>query len=128
MARSEAILRGRMVSLCKSNDQTNCLGSWEEGQIIFADENQNGHVINAAHVLSVFSGRASGKLLWKSSLHRDYLQFLPSGLTNSQNGTFWFCEKNMKNPSWLIKINHLGRARFINNDNEDAHNKNEFEC
>ncbi|MDR3492721.1 MAG: GspH/FimT family pseudopilin [Gammaproteobacteria bacterium] len=127
LARSEASSRGRVVSLCKSSDQKTCTGNWEQGQIIFVDENQNGQVQDSSYVLFSFASIKSGKIFWKSSLHKAYLQFLPTGFTNSQNGTFWFCEKDEKVPAWIIRVNRLGRARMIN-DAVEINKEKELTC
>jgi len=48
-ARSEAIKRSAIVSLCRSNDQTSCSGAaWHAGWIVFVDFDGNGAVDAAA--------------------------------------------------------------------------------
>lgn len=39
LARSEAINRSRTITLCGSNNQTTCSGTWSDGWIIFLDDN-----------------------------------------------------------------------------------------
>lgn len=112
MARSEAMTRGIPVTLCKSKDHTTCSGAWQDGQILFVDEKQNGIVADKADVLYIFDKNFSGTLNWRSSLKRDYLQFLPSGLTAGENGTFSYSPADTKNPGWKIVVNQAGRARL----------------
>ncbi len=47
-ARSEAIKRGRKISICKSVNLTTCDNSadWEDGWIVFEDTNGNGALLN----------------------------------------------------------------------------------
>jgi len=44
LARTEALKRNRRVALCKSDDGLHCAnaGGWEQGWIVFHDENNNG--------------------------------------------------------------------------------------
>ena len=44
LARAEALKRNRRVALCKSSDGEHCAqaGGWEQGWIVFHDENANG--------------------------------------------------------------------------------------
>ena len=57
-ARSEAIKRGRTVSLCKSNNQTSCNNglNWEAGWIVFVDQNSDGTWNGADTVIRVHQG------------------------------------------------------------------------
>lgn len=47
-ARTEAIKRGKKVSICKSVNLTACdnTASWEDGWIVFEDDNGNGALLN----------------------------------------------------------------------------------
>lgn len=114
LARSEAQLRGQVVTLCKSVDRVTCSGQWQDGFIAFVDEREDGVVANKENVVAVFN-RVSrdGVLHWRSSLNRDYLQILPSGLTRGENGTFWFCPSKSNLSAWAVVVNQLGRARVV---------------
>jgi type IV fimbrial biogenesis protein FimT len=112
MTRSEAWVHGKVITLCGSRDHITCTGDWTQGQIIFIDENHNGTVPDKQPVLYVFAGFSSALLHWRSSLNRDYVSITPSGQTDAEDGTFWYCENSAKLPAWAIRINQAGRARL----------------
>lgn len=105
LTRNEAITKGMPVTLCGSLDAKNCVDEWRQGYIIFSSEK----------VLQVFLTHvADGLLNWRAfPNNRTSLQFLPSGVPNAQNGTFWYCRHGAKNPSWAIAISQSGRARLM---------------
>ena len=44
LARSEAIKRSTVVTVCASSSGANCVGNWDQGWIIFTDSDNNGVV------------------------------------------------------------------------------------
>ncbi len=104
-ARNEAITRGEIITLCKSNDMHTCSGSWQGGQIIVNEHQQ---------ILRTFSHLSSGvKLIWNSSgKNQDtYLKFSPTGFTQGQRGSFYYCSD--KQMSKTIIVADTGRTRVI---------------
>jgi type IV fimbrial biogenesis protein FimT len=125
LARSEAMLRGITITLCQSADHTTCSGNWEDGQIIFADTKNTATVQDKEDLLYVFSSsRHKGILHWRSSLHRNYLSFYPTGFTRSEDGTFWYCQTENHPASWAIIVNQAGRARYV----DDSKNLAAYTC
>jgi type IV fimbrial biogenesis protein FimT len=110
IARNEALLRGVTLTMCKSLDHVSCSGDWKNGQIIFIDSQHNATVTNKENIIYVLDS-VEGVLHWQSSLHRDYLSFFPSGSTQGEDGTFWFCHAGVNVASWAIIVNQAGRAR-----------------
>ncbi len=106
LTRFEALKRRENVRFCKSLDHKNCGSTWHDGQIIISKSNV---------VLRVFSALpASDKLTWQSSFGKnDYLEFLPSGNTNSQQGSFYYCPKNHSQALAII-IKQTGHIRIAN--------------
>jgi len=106
LTRMEALKRRENVRFCKSVDHKTCGGSWHDGQIIISKSNV---------VLRVFSTLpASDKLTWQSSFGKnDYLEFLPSGNTNAQQGSFYYCPKNPSKALAII-IKQTGHMRVAN--------------
>ncbi len=115
LARSEALIRGRPVSLCKSSNQTTCGGEWWQGRMVFVDEQQNGGIQQHEQILSVFQATANNaKLYWRAfPRHQDYLQFLPDGTTQAENGSFWYCSSRAVYPAWAVMVSKSGRAREV---------------
>lgn len=106
-AREEAVKHGSLVILCKSRDQKTCSGEWQDGYLILVDNK----------VLFSFHNNSAGVLHWRAFPYfLDHLEFLPSGLPNFQNGTFWYCLNRAKNPDWAIMISQSGRARLLSPD------------
>lgn len=105
LARTQAITRGKTVSLCKSSTQTTCGGTWQQGYIMH-DDNQ---------LLFAFSNiKNKGNLHWRAFPgYSTELQFLSTG-ASKENGTFWYC-LNAK-VRWAIVISQSGRARIVNPD------------
>jgi type IV fimbrial biogenesis protein FimT len=101
--RSKAITSGEIITFCKSLDRKKCGGDWQSGAIVI-DKNHN--------VLQVVEPvRAGYKLVWHSSLKKnDALEFLPSGTTNGQQGSFLYCPPpNMQQYARAIIVNMQGR-------------------
>ena len=104
LSRNAAISHNKPILLCKSSDHKMCSGGWQDGYIIL--ENKK--------VMSVFQNNpADGVLYWRSSLRRDYLEFMPEGTTHGENGTFWYCPNEAVNPVWAIIVSQSGRAREV---------------
>lgn len=87
-ARSEALAQGKMVALCGSGDGLHCDGQWQAGQIMILEQD--------GQLLRVFPGVASGeRLWWQSSLgHNDILKLAPTGFTDGQRGSFYYCPRH----------------------------------
>ena len=50
-ARSEAIKRNRVVTICASADQASCGGNWQQGWIVFDDANADGAYTSGTETL-----------------------------------------------------------------------------
>jgi type IV fimbrial biogenesis protein FimT len=103
-ARSEAITRNTTVTLCKSIDSKSCSGDWLNGYIIATND----------QVLSVYHNvTTQGMIHWRGFPNGyDHLTFFPSGLTDIQNGTFWYCVEAQSKAHWAIVLSQSGRARL----------------
>lgn len=107
LTRNEAIMRDSLVVLCKSDDQKTCNEIGKNGYIIIADKT----------VLYSFQNHLVENLHWRAfPKDQTYLEFLPSGLPNAENGTFWYCPKPNQNPRWAIVMSQSGRLRVVNPD------------
>ncbi|MEO8400401.1 MAG: GspH/FimT family pseudopilin [Gammaproteobacteria bacterium] len=111
LTRSEAIANHERAMLCHSSDQQTCGGEWQDGFLITTTE----RVLHSFQVIS-----ADGSLHWRAfPLSREWLEFLPSGLTNAEHGTYWFCQNTVSYPVWAIVINRVGRVRVIVPDKDN---------
>ncbi|MDX1573001.1 MAG: GspH/FimT family pseudopilin [Methylophaga sp.] len=94
LARSEAIKRSSVVTICKSSDGQNCGGNWSDGWMMFADQNKDG-AMDAGDTM-ITQGRISEKIAvgWVAFGSNNYIRFTPRGMTLAQNGTFTVCPEN----------------------------------
>lgn len=90
-ARSEAIKRNKIVTICKSDNGDLCGGDWTNGWIVFVDDDKDGSRDNGE--ILVLSGKAGEDYLlyWTAFGSNNYIRFTVNGLTVSQNGTFKLC-------------------------------------
>lgn len=82
-ARSEAIKRGRPVSVCASGDQASCSGSndWDAGWIVFTDNDGTEGELDGADELLRVHGSLPGSTL-TSDGGGDYVRFDGDGLAD----------------------------------------------
>ena len=119
LARSEAVKRGRNVSICPSTSGTDCsAGNWASGWIVFIDANGDadgatGSVDSGDEVLRVFT--ALGDLTMTASPTTNLLSYNNKGFGNlSAMVTFTLCpvDKTAANAK-AVEISLSGRARTI---------------
>lgn len=111
-ARSEAIRRQSLVTVCKSKDGKTCSGKWKDGWIVFSARNPT-DLVNNTTLLRVYPALGgSDFLVWRGFRSHDYLQLRPDGSTYGQNGSFIICVGVLsKKLAWLIKVSQTGRLR-----------------
>jgi type IV fimbrial biogenesis protein FimT len=119
LARMEAQKRNRRVALCKSEDGRHCsaTGSWDQGWIVFHDENNNG-VLDAGEELIARHDAlpASLRLVGNTPVAR-YISYSALGASRLvgggfQAGTLTLCRRSAEpTPSRQIILNAVGRPR-----------------
>lgn len=62
-ARTEAVKRAGVVTICQSGNQSSCGGTWADGWIVFSDVDQDGALDTADTLLQVGTGLAGGSTL-----------------------------------------------------------------
>lgn len=105
-ARSQAITQNKIITLCGSADAAHCDGQWQKGQVISIDD--------SAQMLRTYPALPLGdRLVWRSNLGKNnYLKLAPTGFTDGQNGSFYYCPKYPKIQDGAIIVVALsGRAR-----------------
>lgn len=112
-ARATAINLGEPVRFCSSKDHQSCSGAWEDGSIVMTT---NGKVIR---VLSPVFSR--DKLSWN---HYNDIVFLPEGLVNGQQGSFYYCPYNAPKNALAIILNATGRVLI----SPKTHDNKEIPC
>lgn len=122
LARSEAVKRGTLVSVCKSANNATCApgGTWAQGWIVFVDGGVAGTVDGADVLIRVFPALSGNSTLVGSANVADFVSYQPSGATSlaaGANGVVSLCPPSPA-PATVagrdIQISASGRARVQN--------------
>jgi type IV fimbrial biogenesis protein FimT len=114
-ARSEAVKRGRSVTLCKSDSGVACTEDsvWHDGWIIITDDNGDGELDGDDQVLRVGAKLEGGTTLtfsaWGVGTGK-YVSYAASGMT-MKNGTFRFCNVDGPKYARAVILIQSGRVR-----------------
>lgn len=115
--RSEAIKRGRRVTICTSSGLSDCEPDvgWHAGWIVFEDGNGNGAREDGERLLLVGNGLDRGVVVTGNAPLRDYVSYLPSGATRMlggalQMGAITLCDGGAARQ---IVISASGRPRVV---------------
>lgn len=116
LARSEAIKRGRIVSLCRSANAQTCSNEhteWTEGWIVFVNVNREEPAQRDAgeELLAVYPGWQLGSI----TSNRVTYSFRPH-VQGVVNGTIVFCDPRGGEHARAIIISHTGRPRVSAKD------------
>jgi type IV fimbrial biogenesis protein FimT len=119
LARSEALMRNRRVALCKSADGVQCAGQggWQQGWIVFQDENNNGEVDPGEETIAAHAALEGSMRLSGNQPVAKYISFTALGATkltggSFQAGTLTLCRASaVPTPSRQVILNSVGRPR-----------------
>jgi type IV fimbrial biogenesis protein FimT len=111
LARSEAIKRNRVVSLCPSVDAEDCAPagtSWQAGWIVFVNGDRDAPAVRDAgeQLLRVYAPWPGGSL----TANRATLSFRPFGQMGV-TATFTFCDDRGSPAARAVIISQTGRPR-----------------
>lgn len=114
MAKQIARHQHAQLVLCPSKYLKHCDEQWGQHIVLFEEIDPTNMILNAKNIISVFDLNADrGKLQWRSFPKRSYLVFSPTFSDTTNNGSFWYCLPNQKNPSWALVINRGHRERMV---------------
>jgi type IV fimbrial biogenesis protein FimT len=90
LARIEAIKSNLRVALCKSGDGVRCNdgGGWDQGWIVFHDENNNGQADAGEQVVRRHEPLAGDLRARGNQTVDDYISYTALGATKSRTGAF----------------------------------------
>ena len=119
LARSEALKRNRRVALCKSADGLRCntAGGWEQGWIVFHDENNNGVLDDGEERIARHEPLKPVLRLRGNSQVANYISYTPLGASKLksggfQAGTLTLCRvSGVPTASREVVLNSVGRPR-----------------
>ncbi len=117
LARSEAIKHGYRINLCKTRDRRRCTddGGWEQGWLMFVDENRSGQVDDDEIVLHREGPARDGITMRGNRPVEDYVSYTSLGharlLSGAlQMGTFVICKSGQN--ALKVVLANSGRARI----------------
>jgi type IV fimbrial biogenesis protein FimT len=114
LARSYAVNTGEDHVLCPSSDNISCLDatSWDQGFILFQDDNQNGKREQDESLLRVSDPSGKFAIDMSSTQGRKKIIYRSSGRSAGSNLTLTFCDPEKSvNPKAVI-LSNTGRARI----------------
>jgi type IV fimbrial biogenesis protein FimT len=111
LARSEAIKRNRVVSLCPSRDGQRCAAPgarWHEGWIVFVNDDRDSPAVRDAGepLLRAYAAWPGGAILGNRST-LSFRGFGQSGVTS----TFVFCDPRGPRAARAVIVSQTGRPR-----------------
>lgn len=113
LARSTAITRNAMVTVCKSRDGSSCTdaAAWHEGWLVFADDNNN-HDIDAGEMILHVQERLTGdmKLRYGETGGYHYVRYNSTGEA-WPGATFTFCDRRGAQNAKAVVVYWTGRPR-----------------
>lgn len=122
-ARTKAATLHYAVGLCGSGDRASCDDDWNQGALLFIDQNQNRALDNNETILSYYPTNIKyGQVSWRGagSSHSQVLLYTAErGRLDMSNGSFQYCaEENY----WhrLIIVPKIGNARPSKDSNGDG--------
>lgn len=117
LARSEAITRGQIVTVCRSLSGTGCnaaAGNWEDGWLVFSDPDGDGVVDAGETVLRVYAALNGNVTLRSGTNFAKYVSFLDQGESrgNTPNAadSFQLCDERGTGSAYTIAVSSTGRV------------------
>jgi len=122
LARSQAITRKEQIALCKSTNQSACSTvdtvDWEDGWILFVDENADGQRQTGERILRRRAALDGSVTLRPSAEYTNYIAFATDGrcfgngdTTPPTAGSYRLCDARGAQLARVVEISPIGRAR-----------------
>lgn len=121
LAKNSAVSHAQMVTVCPSSNGKACEQDWSKGYMAFVDENSDRQLNQNDRLLrqeQLDDGKIS--LAWKAFGVRSSLQWAETGITNHQNGSFYFCYPNQARLSRGLYVTKSGRLRQSQDSDQDG--------
>ncbi len=125
LSRLTAINQNINVTLCPVDQTLTCSKNWSTGYMSFIDKNGDRQFNNDDELLyQYFSNDKKSTLSWRAFGNRRSLQWLGTGITNHQNGSFELCYNNKEDKSRALFLTKAGRIRYSKDHNGDNIHEN----
>ena len=121
LARNEAIKRNQKVTLCKSDNTTQCNTSaeWESGWILFENLDGDGRVDSVDSILLHHAALPNGVTLRGVGNFRNRVTYKPTGDSTSFSRLV-LCDQGTIEHAQVIYINSTGRIRLAEDHDGDT--------
>jgi len=125
LARKTAVTQSKKVTLCPTVDGQTCSRGWSDGYMAFVDDNQD-RIFNAGDQLLTWHALQEERisLRFRAFGRTSSLQWMQTGITNHQNGTFEICFKEKSRLSRALFITKAGRIRPSDDADGDGIHEN----
>jgi len=121
LSRTTAINENLKVTICPINQSLVCSSNWSSGYMSFIDKDGDRQYNDDDELLFQFySQDEKARINWRAFGHRRSLQWLETGITNHQNGTFELCYDDDEMKSRALFLTKAGRVRFSKDTNGDG--------
>lgn len=119
-ARSEAVKRGKRVTICKSDAPevanpvcaTSNNPTWQKGWLIFVDSSTTGTFDGTDVRLKVGQPSSSTVVITEDTTYDKYVSYLPSGLSKGRQLSSGKIDISLEGQTRSININVTGRIRI----------------
>lgn len=125
LSRIKAITDNVKVTLCPIDNSLDCSSNWSTGYMSFIDKNGDRQYNNNDIILFQFNSEDESFILsWRAFGIRSSLQWLETGITNHQNGSFELCYSDKADKSRGLFLTKTGRIRYSKDTNGDNIHEN----
>lgn len=125
ISRLTAITENKRVTVCPTSNGIQCGADWSAGLLSFVDEDED-RLYDAEDTL-LFASKQSDQnfsVTWKAFGVKKSLQWLPTGITNHQNGSFELCYDGKPEHARALILTKAGRLRYSkDSDGDQIHEK-----
>lgn len=120
LARQEAVMSGKIVTVCPLNESRQCGRDWNHDVSMFHDPQNNRSADSNTNIIRVLPSTSYGTRTTRS-LSRSYFQFRPNGMMYSDLGNITWCPpSNSTTAAAHIVISKGGRARVAKDQDNDG--------
>lgn len=122
LGKSSAITNDTTVTLCKSVDGLHCGGNWQDGVLIFTDQNRDASIDENDKVIRhIRLPDSKGHIRFRAFQNKQALQLTSLGTTHYQNGSFTYCPfSGNKAFARQLIVNRTARLRFAQDEDGDG--------
>ena len=117
LARSEALTRGQMITVCRSKNGGSCDaddGNWEDGWLVFSDSDGNGVIDAGESIIRRYPPLSAGTTLRSGVNFAKYLTYLETGASRGStyigSDSFRLCDFRGSAYAYEISVNATGRV------------------